>query len=241
MDVVNEFNKLQLDVLDDDWVQTAHYSEFLEFGDIPSEYQEVLDSLDIRNVFQCIMKSIDAWLNADNTEDERSWAVLSHQVMHQKLLAVLAYYIDHGCKNVHTQEYRNNALLASRLYYKLLVVPGYKAYHIYHSQLFAHSLSCLSFPKLMCDHEDNYFNSKELTREVNSIIKQLRHFVNDLRAIVEKLHLSPNDMNFEDILSNLVDITGGAIVNKLNVGKLLNLLLYTLLLTKSVTFSNNSC
>ncbi|XP_053612287.1 condensin-2 complex subunit D3-like [Plodia interpunctella] len=220
MEVINELNKLDLDSLDEEWMQAIYYAEFLEFGEIPPEYERVLESINIKKVFHNIMKSIDTWLNAENSEEEKSWTTLSHQVNHQKLLALLAYYIDYGGKNVHTLEYRNNTLLSSRLYFKLLSIPGYKAYHIYHSQLFAHSLVCLSFPKVMCENEDNYFNTRELTREVNSVIRELQHFVLDLRAVIEKLHLNPTDMNFEDILSNLVDITGGAIVNKLNVDKI---------------------
>ncbi|XP_028174411.1 uncharacterized protein LOC114363018 [Ostrinia furnacalis] len=219
--VLNELKNIHLDCLDDDWVQGIYYSEFLEFGEISTEYEAAIDAQDnIRSVIKKIMKSFDEWLNTEDSVEEKSWAALSTHVRHQKLLAIIAYYIDQGSKNVVSKEYRNNALLASRLYYKLLSIPGYKAYHIYHSQLFAHSLGCLGFPKIMCDNEENYFNTKELTREVNSVIRELRNFVIDLRAIIEKLQLNSNDMNFEDILSNLVDITGGAIVNKLNIDKI---------------------
>ncbi|KAM3964157.1 condensin-2 complex subunit D3 [Aphomia sociella] len=218
--VIEELNTLQLNSLSEEWVQAIYYSEFLEFGDIPPDYESVLDSLDIKAVFLNIMKSFDQWLNTSDSDEEKSWATLSNHVKHENLLAIIAYYIDYGSKNILTKEYRNNALLASRLYYKLLLVPGYKAYHIYHSQLFAHSLVCLGFPKAMCENEESYYNTKELTREVNSMIKELQHFVLDLQAIIKKLQLNPNDMNFEDILSNLVDITGGAIVHKLNVDKI---------------------
>lgn len=220
--VLNELNNLHLDYLDDDWVQGIYYSEFLEFGELSVEYEAATESEDIRSVFKNVMKSLNRWLSTEDNGEEKSWAALSNHVKHQKLLAIIAYYIDHGSKNVVSKEYRNNALLASRFYYKLLSIPGYKAYHIYHSQLFAQSLGCLGYPKILCDNEDNYFNTKELTREVNSVIRELRDFVLDLRAIIEKLQLNAKDMNFEDIVSNLVDITGGAIVNKLNVGKCLN-------------------
>ncbi|XP_060803815.1 condensin-2 complex subunit D3 [Amyelois transitella] len=220
MEVINELKKLDLDNLNEEWMQAIYYAEFLEFAEIPSEYEKILESLDIKKVFKSIMKSIDSWLSLENSDEEKSWATLSHQVNHQKLLALLAYFIDYGGKNVHTLEYRNSTLLASRLYYKLLSIPGYKAYHIYHSQLFAQSLVCLSFPKSMCENENNYYSTKDLSREVNSVIRELQHFVLDLRAVIKELHLNPTDMNFEDILSNLVDITGGAIVNKLNVDKI---------------------
>lgn len=217
-EIVEKLRDFHLNSLDLEWVQGIYYSEFLEFGDFPQEYESILEPLDIQSVFRNIMQAIDSWLSLDSEED-KSWAVLSHHVDHQKLLAILGYYIDHGTKNVLTKEYRNNALLASRLYFKFMSISGFKAYHIYHSQLFAHSLACLGFPKAMCDREDNYYNTKLLVNEVNSVIKELQPFVNDLRAIIESLLLNPSDMNFEDILSNLVDVTGGAIVNKLNVGK----------------------
>ncbi|CAH0714397.1 unnamed protein product, partial [Brenthis ino] len=220
-DILNELYKLRLDCLSDDWVQNIFDSEFLEYGEIPGEYEDILESLEIKTVFRTTMSAIDTWLTSDfSNEEEKSWTVLSHQVKHQSLLALLAYYIDFGGKNVVSKEHRNKALLASRFYYKLISIPGYKAYHIYHSQLFAHTLLCLSYPKAVCESEETYFNAKELTREVNSIIKELSYLVKDLRGIISNLHLTSNDMNFEDILSNLVDITGGAIVNKLNIDKI---------------------
>lgn len=218
MQIVEKLSELHLNDLDPDWVQAIYYSEFLEFGDLPQEYESLLESVEICSVFKTIMKAIESWLSLE-TEEDKSWAALSRHVDRQKLLAILGYYIDHGSKNILTKEFRDNALLASRLYFKFMSISGSKAYHIYHSQLFAHSLACLSFPKAMCDREDNYYNTKELAKEVNSVINQLKYFVNDLRAIIESLQLNPSDMNFEDILSNLVDVTGCTIVKRLNVGK----------------------
>ncbi|CAH2108291.1 unnamed protein product [Euphydryas editha] len=219
-DILKEIKKLRLDFLSEEWVESIYQSEFLEYGEIPNDYEISIEYDDIKSIFLHIMSAIDVWLNnnLENGED-KSWTQLSPLIKHQNLLALLGYFIDFGGKNILTREHRNNAILASRLYYKLLCIPGYKAYHIYHSQLFTQSLVCLNYPKAMCDNEDNYFNTKELTREVNSLIKELGHFVNNLREIIPNLHLSPSDMNFEDILSNLVDITGGAIVNKLNIDK----------------------
>lgn len=219
MTIVEELRNLHLDVLDPEWVEYIYYSEFLDFGDLPQEYESLLEIVEVHSLFSNIMKAIESWLSIDNEEEDKTWAALSQHVLHEKLLAMLGYYIDYGTKNVLTQEYRNNALYASRLYFKFLSIAGCKAYHIYHSQLFAHSLACLGFPKAMCEREDNFHNTRQLAKEVNSVIKELRHFVNDLRAIIEGLQLNPSDMNFEDILSNLVDVTGGAIVNKFNVGK----------------------
>ncbi|XP_075974745.1 condensin-2 complex subunit D3-like [Anticarsia gemmatalis] len=219
--VVIELNNLGLEFLDHGWVQNIYQSEFLEFGELPTQYETVAETLCVRSTFEDVMKSVDDWLNSEaESGEEKTWAYLSRQVEHEKVLALLAYYVDIGNKNVTTKNYRNNALLASRVYYKLLSIPGFMAYHIYHSQLFAQSLTCLSFPKAMCDNESSYFNTRELTSEVNSVIRELRPFVLDLRAIIEHLQLNHNDMNFEDILSNLVDVTGGAIVNKLHVDKI---------------------
>lgn len=219
MALVIELKKLRLDYLDHGWVKTIYQTEFLEFGDLPPEYESAIESSDLNSTFMDIIESIDSWLSSEEIpSEEKSWASLSRVIEQRKVLALLGYYIDFGCKNVHTKEYRNYALLASRVYYKLLKIPGYKAYHIYHSQLFAQSLACLHFPLEMCDGASN-FNSKELTREVNFVLKQLSEFVEDLTVVVEHLQLSPTDLNFEEILSNLVDITGYAIVDKLHVGK----------------------
>lgn len=218
--ILHNLNYLRLGDLTDEWVEGIYYAEFLEFGEFPSEYESILENIEIRSVFRKIMNSVDKWLNSiSGTSEEKTWAVLSHEVNHKKLLALLAYYIDYGGKNIMVQEHRNTALLASRVYFKLLSIPGYKAYHIYHSQLFAQSLGCLSYPKTLCENEDNYFNLRQLTCEVNSVLKEVALFAQDLRAVIEALQLNPADMNFEDILGNLVEFTGGAIVNKLDIGK----------------------
>ncbi|CAB3223489.1 unnamed protein product [Arctia plantaginis] len=219
--ILTELKKLGLGGLDHGWVRTIYDSEFLEFGDLPPDYENLVESLDLQSTFKNVMRACDEWLRPDTeSEEDKSWAFLTHHIEHEKVLALLAYHIDYGCKNVLTKEYRNNALLASRVYYKLLSIPGYTAYHIYHSQLFVNTLVCLSFPKAMSDNESNHLNTNQLTREVNSVITELSHFVIDLKAIIEHLQLNPNDMNFEDILSNLIDITGGTIVTRLHVDRI---------------------
>ncbi|XP_061703895.1 uncharacterized protein LOC133515380 [Cydia pomonella] len=218
--VTHQLDYLRLAELDNGWVEAIYFSEFLEFGEFPEQYALILENVEIRSVFRKIMSAVDEWLKDSSSEEEKSWAVLSREVNPRKLLAFLAYYIDNGSKNIMSHEHRNTALLAARVYFKMLSIPGYKAYHIYHSQLFAQSLGCLGYPKIICENEDNYFNLKQLTREVNSVIKEVASFVKALRAVIEALHLNPTDMNFEDILSNLVEFTGGAIVNKLDIDKI---------------------
>ncbi|KAJ8737052.1 hypothetical protein PYW07_000323 [Mythimna separata] len=216
MALVVKLNELQLDRLDHGWVTAIYRTEFLEFCDLPEEYERAIDSVDLNTTFKAIIESADSWLSSEDIpNEEKSWAYLSSIIQQKKVLAILAYYIDYGRKNVHTREYRNYALLASRVYFKLLLIPGFKVYHIYHSQLFAQSLTCLHFPIKMCDGASN-FNSRELTKEVNYVLKQLLEFAADLKVIVEHLKLSPTDLNFEDFLSNLVEITGYAIVDKLH-------------------------
>lgn len=219
MSLVDEINNLRLDHLDHGWVKAIFQAEFLEFCDLPPKYETAIETLNLNSIFKAIIKSTDKWLNSEDVpSEEKSWASLSHLVPPKKVLAILAYFIDYGCRNVHNKKCRNHALLASRVYYKCLTIPGFKAYHIYHSQLFAQSLACLRFPSEMCD-EASSFNSKDLTNEVNLVLHQLSEFVADLTVVVEHLRLSPSDMNFEEIMSNLVDVTSYAIVDKLHVGK----------------------
>lgn len=232
--VVNKIGKLCLDDLDNSWVEAIYFSEYLEYGEIPAEYASILKRIKIQPIFRSIMKAVESWLSTetDDNDTEKTWATLSRQFQSRNLLAILGYNIHEGTKNVMNEKLRSKALISARLYFKLLSIPGFMAYNIYHSQLFAHSLACVGFPKIICDKYDERSKSKddkgkenritnmqELREQVNFLIKQLQLFVIDLRAIIEQLQLGPNDMNFEEILNNLVEVTGGAIVNKLNVGK----------------------
>ncbi|XP_063893510.1 condensin-2 complex subunit D3 isoform X2 [Helicoverpa armigera] len=219
MALINQLNTLRLDYLDHGWVQAIYNSEFLEFDDLPPEYEDFTGTLEMTSLFADIIRSTENWLNSEEIPpNERTWAQLSHLIPYKKILAIIAYYIDRGCKNIDTREYRNQALLASRVYYKLLSIPGYKAYNIYHSQLFAQSLTCLVFPKTMSLQRSN-LSPRALTSELNSLLADLVAYVADLKAVVGSLHLSPTDMNFEDILSNLVDVTSCDIVTKNNIDK----------------------
>lgn len=219
MDLLDQIKNLHLDYLDHGWVKTIYQSEFLDYCDLPAEYESAIESVDLSSTFENIVMSTDQWLNSEAIPSEqKSWASISKLMQKDKVLAIVGYYIHYGCNSVHIKEYRTNALLASRVYFKLLTIPGCKAYHIYHSQLFAQSLACLRFPIEMCD-EASSFNAKTLTKEVNIVLEQLSEFVKDLAVVVEHLHLNPFDLNFEEILSNLVDITEYAIVDKLQVGK----------------------
>ncbi|XP_047019408.1 condensin-2 complex subunit D3-like isoform X2 [Helicoverpa zea] len=219
MALINQLNTLRLDYLDHGWVQAIYNSEFLEFDDLPPEYENIMEALELTTLFKDIIRSTENWLNSEEIPpNERTWAQLSHLIPYKKILAIIAYYLDRGCKNIDIREYRNEALLASRVYYKLLSIPGYKAYNIYHSQLFAQSLTCLVFPKTMSLHRSN-LSPRALTSELNSLLADLVAYVADLKAVVGSLHLSPTDMNFEDILSNLVDVTSCDIVTKNNIDK----------------------
>ncbi|VVD04594.1 unnamed protein product [Leptidea sinapis] len=216
MQVFEEIEKLHLDSLNDEWVQYVYDSEFMEFGDLPPEYESAIESNedDVRIIFENIVNLIEDLVNRDSDTLTR----ISTEIKHQRLSALIGFYINDGNKNILISDSRNNALWASRLYYKLLVIPG-QTYHVYHSQLFTHSLSCLKFPKAVCDLEGTCFMGMRLLNEVNLIIKNLSGFVNDLRNVVQKLDLNPGEVNFEEILQNLVDITGGAILYKFNVDK----------------------
>ncbi|CAH1646654.1 unnamed protein product [Spodoptera littoralis] len=218
MDLLNKLQSLRLESLDYGWAKAVSQSEYLDFADLPPEYEDAIDSLELETTFMDIITTLDSWLEAE-TEDN-SWAYLSQTIDHMKLLALIGYYIDYGCKNVRIREYRLNALLVSRVYFKLLRIPGYKTYNIYHSQLFVQSLSCLSFPVTMSDEETNY-TSGELTREINSVLNHLIKLVDDLKLIIEDLQLTPDDMHFEEILSNCIEPTAYKFVTKLHVDKIL--------------------
>ncbi|XP_041986894.1 condensin-2 complex subunit D3-like isoform X2 [Aricia agestis] len=218
-EIVREFSSLCLNDLSDEWVQNVYYSEFLEYGELPEDYESILDSANVRSILKKELKIITNWLDSSDEDETKCWTFLSQKINYKSLLALLGYFIDSGNKNVLSKDKRGLSLMASRVYYKLLSIPGYKAYDVYHSQLFANSLSSLTYPKRMIDQEDTYFNSSELIRDINRVLEQLCEFVADLKHIITNLRLSASDMNFEDILSSFVDVTGGAFVTKLGIDR----------------------
>lgn len=217
--VLGEIDKLSLNSLPGDWVNSVFYFEFTGFEDIPSDYENILASIDIENVFARLLK----YLDEGEDSDENTWATLAPIVPIRNLLAVVGHFIKYGTDHVTSREYKENALLAARVYFRLLMIPGAKAYNIYHSQLFAHSISCLGFPKLMCEKRYEYKSNEQLSSEVKFVLKKLSDYVVDLKAIVLQLKLTPADINYEEILANLIDVTGGAITQSLNVGKYLKI------------------
>lgn len=110
--------------------------------------------------------------------------------------------------------------MAVRVYYKLLTIPGYKAYEMYHSQLFALTLMCFSIPKTLCDNENKFRNRRDLKEQVNFAIGKLKDISEDLKHIIGTLKLGPDDMNFEDILANLLEVTGGTALDRFTIGKI---------------------
>lgn len=217
--VVEELQNLQLQLIDPGWAETIYDAEFLEFSNFPPEYETVLEYIDVGSTLLSTITAIDRWLRPGvEAAEERTWTMLSQLIPHKRLVALLAYYINYGCSNIQDSDHRTYAVLASRVYYKLLSIPGRGAYDIYHSQLFANTLACLGIPKAMAE-EENFYNARDLTNEINSVVKELRFLVVDLKATVKILRLTPNDLNFEEMLSTLITVATGEISGRLHVGK----------------------
>lgn len=216
--ILSEISELSLELIPTDWVDSVFAKEFTDFEEIPSEYLESLESLDVRNVFESLLDCVDEVKNTNET----ALASLSDVFSNRNLLALLCRFLRYGTDNVTIREHRVNALLAARLYFRFLMLNGAKAYSIYHSRLFAHSISCLGFPKLMCEKSDSYKTNNMLSNDINIVVRELSQYVDELKETVLLLQLTPVDMDFEIILSNLIDVSGSSITQMLhNVGKYL--------------------
>lgn len=211
---------LHFDRLDDAWVQEMHDSEFLEVKEFPSDYETVVNDIEMQNIFSEMIEAINSWLNEEMNYEEKSWAMLSLEIDCEKLIAFLHYYIYTGTKNVIIRQHRNYGLFAARTYLKLLSVPGCKAYNIYHSQILLQSLCCLSYPKLVYDSGGP--RGHEKLSDINSVIRQLSEFVMELKVVIAILELRPDSMHFEDIMSGLVEIMSATVVLKLGIGLCIN-------------------
>lgn len=213
--VTDDLSNLQLLCLPNNWVDRVFLSEFAAFDDIPEEYQNVLDNVEIKSVFEDLLESI-----SEVDLNVITWADLSLEIPLRQLLAVIGYHIKLDLEGVFSSDHRDTALLAARVYFRFLLIPGSSGYNVYHSKLFAQSISCLGFPKLMCERGNKFSSNKQLTAEVNNLLQALEYYVIDLQEIILKLKLKPTDINFEDILSNLLDVAGGSITQNIaNVGK----------------------
>ncbi|GBP44638.1 Condensin-2 complex subunit D3 [Eumeta japonica] len=213
MQLIKELRVLNLETLDAEWTERMFDSEFLQCEEIPSDYEAILEN-------ENIQAALENAITALSDDPQFSWADLSNILEYRKLLALLFYFIDFGHKNVFTKEYRDRALSAARLYYGFLSISGYKAYGIYHPQLLTCSLVCFNFPRVMADYAENCNDVRDVSRELNRLVKQLHLLIWDLQKVMRDLQLQPSDFNFDEILNSLLDVTNTPISLKFNIDKL---------------------
>lgn len=209
LDSLIEFD---LNLLPDDWVQKVFDGEFIESFELPDEYGSYLEVIKIKSALQGVINHLDKWMMFEN--EEKSWTSLSQCLSYNKILALIFHLVDSGVKNVHIEEERSTAIVSARLYFKLLSIPGYNAFNIYHSQLFMCCVNCLKFLKELLNQDGYYSTTHEFIQEVNRLSRNLKEFLNDLLDILKPINLKIHDETFEEVMGCLVDITSVATIHK---------------------------
>ncbi|RUS74937.1 hypothetical protein EGW08_017292, partial [Elysia chlorotica] len=139
---------LQLGVFPDDWVRKCWEEDFLEVGDLPAKCEEYLaETTHMGEQLLAFQKLLSRWVtrSSENDEDEGFWSIIvTSDVSHKTLIAVLAYLINNGAKVGASFVERSSAILAASVYIKLFVLPGSAAFKVYNPELFIQSSSLLN-------------------------------------------------------------------------------------------------
>lgn len=165
MDIYDLFSKFELELLPQDWVQNLWKDDFSEAVEFPAEYEEFLENTDIGELFSGASKFIKEWidipsgnstfsgenrksihnrssLNASEV-DSKSWQnLISNNVKHRALVAVLSVFISRG-KTEKQYEVKRLGLKATDLYLVLLAIPGSQVFHIFNPILYSHAIESL--------------------------------------------------------------------------------------------------
>ncbi|GFR84018.1 condensin-2 complex subunit D3-like, partial [Elysia marginata] len=149
------------------WVKTCWESDFLEVAGLPADCEDFMAETEcLKEQLRSLEGNLSAWLRKsfNNEEDEGMWfcvdksnyiinvylcdpirfwsIIVTQDVPHRCLVAVLAYLIQTGAKMCASFVERSSAILAASVYIRLFVLPGSAAFKIYNPELF---LQCCRF------------------------------------------------------------------------------------------------
>jgi len=158
--IIESFGKLQLDQLDEAWVNEVWDSEFVDKSSLPVQYEETLmgiDCLQLIDRLSCLCREYLQLLNSvDETRGnspERSlvlvqkscWSELvERQVKQRGLIALISYYVMHDSDSA---DYIKLSLAFAGLYIALISLPGSGPYKIFHPNVYHNSLKTFKIVK----------------------------------------------------------------------------------------------
>jgi len=210
-DVVLSLERLQLDIIDPQWVDSFWKEKFSSCPeDLPDD---CTDQFGIDNFSELInqlgecRECIEKWLSLRNAEDsvsgENSIAWTSLQdVQYRPLLALLYFYIHSASENLTSAPWVLLGLESSQLYWSLLSIPGSSVFKIFQMFIFDASIEVLKTYKTF-DSNDYDFTSEEEKIILKSLHSSLLHF----GKLVERFSFSSYLEAVKNSLNLLVNLT----------------------------------
>ncbi|XP_074660427.1 condensin-2 complex subunit D3-L-like [Tubulanus polymorphus] len=172
-ETVSCLKQLNLNNLQEAWVDAVWKNYFTDFGALPPDFDEgSIDSL--KKVVKCLKKwaSLGDLISDDEPNNAAGfWPILvENNIPYKCLVAYLAYVIDKGVQRKATFCDKQRALLAARIYTCLVIVPGSGAFQIFHPMIYENTLHGLMILTQITDSD--YFVGKKHRRRRSSSSSQ---------------------------------------------------------------------
>ncbi|XP_069677382.1 condensin-2 complex subunit D3-L-like [Periplaneta americana] len=230
MEVVNAVDKLNLESLDSDYVESVWAQEFM--GDVLlQDYCEEYYQENGVKILNRIIIAVDKWQNYDFTvpsdskcrlneeEEGRSWKQLIDLNLNYKaLLSLIWHFINDGEKNKCEKVSRTLATKASCLYIKLITVSGSRVYNAFHPFLCFKCMSVLKFASMLTpkrkksrknnlDSSDDWNNVQLSSHEALFLAEELYLLLGSLKLFLLKFSLESQEELLEEIIERLIETT----------------------------------
>ena len=156
---VSLLNSLALHTVSNSWVDTVWDGQFTESQELPLDYEEVIQGIEIKKVLVKLQELTTRWIKVhgqeeassvgeqDNTSQSISlyragfWTIMTEQnIKYKVLVALLYHYMERGQEMASGEQERELAIQAAGLYLVLLGLPGSGAFKIFHPVLYSRAL-----------------------------------------------------------------------------------------------------
>ena len=152
-------NSLALHTVSSTWVDSVWDGQFTESQELPMDYEEVIQGVEVKKVFARLQDLTIRWINVhgqeetsrvgeeDNTSQSINlhragfWTIMIEQnIKYKVLVALLYHHMERGQEMASGEQERQLAIQAAGLYLVLLGLPGSGAFKIFHPVLFSRAL-----------------------------------------------------------------------------------------------------
>ena len=153
---VSLLNSLALHSVSNGWVDSVWDGQFTESQELPMDYVEVIQGVEVKEVFARLQELTIKWIKVHKQEEESTshsirvgfWTIMTEQNMKFKVLVALLYhYLERGQKMASGDQERQLAIQAAGLYLVLIGLPGSETFEIFHPGLYSKALDTFMMVK----------------------------------------------------------------------------------------------